>query len=81
MTHENTTKPRGNTEASGEADVRMVSGTPPVSPTARLNVRLRRYTAVLMAHDHMEVRTDMVCNMAAAQSRSVRHGRYAFPSI
>jgi hypothetical protein len=70
-----------NVETSGKADVRRKMGTQPVVPTARLKVRLRRYTAVLMAQDHVVVGTNMVCSMAAAQSRMVRNGCSAFPSI
>jgi hypothetical protein len=63
--------------------VQMISSIPrltPDTPTARLNVRLRRYTTVLIAHDHMEFGTDMLCTSTKALSMSVRHGRYALPS-
>jgi hypothetical protein len=43
-----------------------VRGTPSPSPTVRLNARFRRKITVLMAHDHMDVGTDMSCNMAEA---------------
>jgi hypothetical protein len=75
--HTNTLK----VDALGIVPVRSVKGIPPDGPTALLKVRLRRCTTVRMAHDHMLLGTDMACNMEEAQSRSVRHGRSAFPSI
>jgi hypothetical protein len=68
-------------EASGVADVKRVSGTPPEGPTERLNVRLRRYTIVLTAHDHIELGTYMLCSMVDALPRIVRHGRSALSSM
>jgi hypothetical protein len=61
-----------NLEASGADDVKGASGTPPVRPTERLYVRLRRYTTVLTAHDHMEFGTAMLWSIADALSRIVR---------
>jgi hypothetical protein len=61
--------------------VRSVRGTPLEGPTVVLNVRLRKCTTVLIAHDHMLLGTNMAWSMEEAQSRSVRHGRYAFPSM
>jgi hypothetical protein len=41
----------------------------------------RRCTTVLIAHDHMLFGTDIAWSMEDAQSRRVRHGRSAFPSM
>jgi hypothetical protein len=70
-----------NLDASGDVDVIMVSGTPPERPTARLYVRLRRYIVLLTAHDHIKFGTYMLCSIADALSRIVRHGRSAVPSM
>jgi hypothetical protein len=70
-----------NLDADGSCDVRRMRGTPPDTPTARLNVRLRRYTAVLIAHDHIEFGTNMMCIIATALSLNVRQGRSALPSM
>jgi hypothetical protein len=70
-----------NLQASGIADVRRVSETPPEGKTARLNVRFWRYTSLLTAHDHMTLGTYMLCSMADALSRIVRHGLSALPSM
>jgi hypothetical protein len=68
-------------DASGALDVRSVIRTPLERLNARLNVRLRRLTTVLTAHDHTEFGTDMLCIIADALSLSVRHGRFALPSM
>jgi hypothetical protein len=75
--HPNTLK----VDASGTVPMRSVRGTPHDGPTALLNVRFRTCTTVLNAHDHMLSGTNMACSMEEAQSRRVRHGRYAFLSI
>jgi hypothetical protein len=63
-----------NLDASGTDDVRSVRGMPPLSPTERMYVRLRRYTTVLTAHDYMELGTAMLWSIAYALSRIVRQG-------
>jgi hypothetical protein len=70
-----------NLDASGTDDVRSVRGMPQVRPTERLYVRLRRYTTVLIAHDHIDLGTAMLWSIAEALSRIVRHGRSALPSM
>jgi hypothetical protein len=79
----------GEDSAPEDAELRRVgrigreveSGTPPERPTARMNERLRRYTTVRTALDHMELRTYMLSVMADALSQNVRHGRSALPSM
>jgi hypothetical protein len=56
-------------------------GTPPETLTTWLNVRLRRYTTMLITHDHMEFGRYMLCNIAKALSLSVRQGRSTLPSM
>jgi hypothetical protein len=54
---------------------------PPLGPTERMYVRLRRYTTVLTTHDHMELGTAILWSIADALSRTVRQGGSALPSI
>jgi hypothetical protein len=51
---------------------------PPLGPTERLYVRLRRYTTMPTAHDHMEMGTAILWNIADALSRIVRQGPRTF---
>jgi hypothetical protein len=54
---------------------------PRLGPTERQYVRLRRYTTIMTAHDHMELGTAILWSIADALSRIVRQGRSALPSM
>jgi hypothetical protein len=70
-----------NLGASGAFDMMTVIGTRPEITIARLNVRLRRYTIVMIAYDHTEFGTDMMCIIGDVLSLNVRQGRSALPSM